>query len=398
MIAGSTLRAWKTVELGELSTSRLGKMLSPASKGGAPEFPYFGNAEVRWGWLKTANLRTMAFSEAERKEFELLEGDVLICEGGEVGRSALVERDLPGVFFQKAIHRVRCNEQLSPRYLQRFMEFAAATGRLDDYSSQATIKHLTGVKLRRLPIPLPPIEEQRRIAAVLDAADALRGKRRQAIAKLDTLTQAIFIDMFGDPTLSADRWHMAAIGELLESATYGTSKKAGATGAYPVLRMGNLTARGRFDLADLKYMDLEGSETKKHLVYAGDVLFNRTNSAALVGKTAVYREPTPMAYAGYLIRLRPGSDLNAEYLGAYMNLPSTKQRLRSMCKSIVGMANINATEVKGITIPVPPISEQDEFATKCEGVRTSERGLASQAEALDDLFASLQQRAFWGEL
>ncbi|WP_395153857.1 restriction endonuclease subunit S [Ilumatobacter sp.] len=157
----------------------------------------------------------MSFSETEQQEFSLRKGDVLICEGGEVGRSSVVERDLPGVYFQKAIHRVRCSPKLDPHFLFRYMEFAAPTGRLDDFSSEATIKHLTGVKLRRLPIPLPPIEEQRRIAAVLDATDALRAKRRQAIAKLDTLTQAIFIDMFGDLANNSRRWPIRRIGDLV---------------------------------------------------------------------------------------------------------------------------------------------------------------------------------------
>lgn len=245
---------------------------------------------------------------------------------------------------------------------------------------------------------MPPIEEQRRIAGVLDAADALRAKRREAIAKLDTLTQAIFVDMFGDPVGNPRGWRVAMIGDVIESATYGTSKKAGPEGEFPVLRMGNITYEGDLDIGDLKYVDLTEKERPKHLVQAGDVLFNRTNSAELVGKTCVYRLADPMAYAGYLIRLRTSADLDPEYLGAFMNLPPTKRTLQSMCKSIVGMANINATEVQRIKLPLPPPEMQRRFSEARERVARRRDALHAHLDRLDTLFASLQQRAFRGEL
>ena len=269
---------------------------------------------------------------------------------------------------------------------------------LRQLNSAAAVPGLNRDDAYRQELLLPPIEEQRRIAAILDAADALRAKRRRALAKLDTLTQAIFIDMFGDVVANPNGWPMSRIGEVIESATYGTGKKAGSEGEYAVLRMGNLTYAGEIDFGDLKYVNLEGKELDRHLVRSGDVLFNRTNSAELVGKTAVYRDPEPIAYAGYLIRLRPGDRLDAEYLGAFMNLPSTKQKLRSMCKSIVGMANINATEVQRIEIPLPPLALQREFAVARDEVGSRIEHSRRQDERFDTLFASVQQRAFRGEL
>lgn len=162
--------------------------------------------------------------------------------------------------------------------------------------------------------------------------------------------------------------------------------------------MGNLTVEGRLDLSDMKFVDLDDKEIERHTVHHGDVLFNRTNSADLVGKTAVFRLEERMAYAGYLIRLRPKENLNSEYLGTFMNLPTTKLLLRKMCKSIIGMANINAREVQAVKLPLPPRERQSGFATVHADVDQHRARLNKQLSSLEVLFASLQQRAFWGEL
>lgn len=287
---------------------------------------------------------------------------------------------------------------LDRRYLLHYLR----TPGMVDYAANNAV----GINLPRLSpkilesfeIPLPPVEEQRRIAGVLDAAEALRAKRLQALAKLDSLTQAIFIDMFGDPIANPEGWEIVQLGEVLASATYGTSKKAGSTGRFPVLRMGNLTVDGRLDLSDMKFVDLDDGEVERHTVRRGDVLFNRTNSADLVGKTAVYRLEEHMAYAGYLIRLRPKQTLNSEYLGTFMNLPTTKLLLRKMCKSIIGMANINAREVQTVKLPLPPRERQADFARAQVEVDQHRGRHEEQLSSLDVLFASLQQSAFRGEL
>lgn len=262
----------------------------------------------------------------------------------------------------------------------------------------ATFKEVSKAVVDKVEIPLPPIAEQRRIAAILDQADALRTKRREALAQLDRLAQSIFVEMFGDPAANPKGWPVSRIGDLLESASYGTSEKSDTSGQFPVLRMNNITRTGEMDFTDLKYMDLDASEHERYLVKAGDVLFNRTNSAELVGKTGIFREAEPMAYAGYLVRLRTNADNDPEYLAAFMNTPYTKRVLRGMCKSIIGMANINATEVQGIKIAQPPLELQVQFRNRIGSlnqVKTSHRAMLSE---LDGLFSSLQHRAFRGEL
>jgi type I restriction enzyme S subunit len=248
----------------------------------------------------------------------------------------------------------------------------------------------------KIRVPLPLLDEQRRIAAILDKAEELRTKRRQALTGLDAFTQSIFHSMFGDPISNPMGWPMVRVGDALESAKYGSSEKAALVGTTPVLRMNNLTYGGQLDLSQMKY--LSGDVDEKYLVRLGDVLFNRTNSAELVGKTAVYTGPEPMAYAGYLVRLRTNASCRPHFLGTFMNLPSTKKTLRNMCKSIVGMANINAQEVQTIKMPLPHVEKQNDFEARLMAINHLKDHNHAQLRELDTLFASLQHRAFKGEL
>lgn len=211
-------------------------------------------------------------------------------------------------------------------------------------------------------IKLPPFEEQKRIVDLLDKAEGIRQKREQAIKLADDFLRAKFLEMFGTPANNIHRFPKGTIRDLVDSVNYGTSAKASIdSGEYPILRMGNIKYQGRWDFTDLKYLDLSVKEKDKYLVKEGDLLFNRTNSKELVGKTAVYEEDRPMAFAGYLIRVRPNSIGNNYYISGYLNSIHGKITLMNMCKSIVGMANINAQELQNIEILIPPKHLQDEY-------------------------------------
>jgi len=163
---------WEMTTIGAVTDSRLGKMLSKAAKSGKhQEFPYLRNANVQWGEIGLSDLNTMEFSLSEQSEFSLGAGDVLVCEGGEVGRSAVVEHDLSGIFFQKALHRIRCGPNLEPWFLHYFLRHAAMTGGFQHFATALTIQHLTGEKLRRVPIDLPPLPRQQEIVELVSSAD-----------------------------------------------------------------------------------------------------------------------------------------------------------------------------------------------------------------------------------
>ncbi|UQS26068.1 restriction endonuclease subunit S [Amycolatopsis thermalba] len=291
------------------------------------------------------------------------------------------------------------SDNICRRYLERYLRSPRA---LAYYSSKlrgttARRRSLPQDVFKKLPVPIFPFEKQEYVADILDAMDELRAKRREALGLLDDLSEAIFIAMFGNPVANEKGWPIGRIGDIIESARYGTSEKADEHGDLPVLRMGNITTRGRIDLSDLKYLPRE-SLNDRYLVYPGDVLFNRTNSPDLVGKTAVYRSGEPLAYAGYLIRVRMRAENHPEYLSAFLNSRYGKAILRNMCKSIIGMANINAQELKRIPIPVPPVDLQRDFARRVEEVEQVRTLQEKDLAYLDELFNALQTRAFVGHL
>ena len=324
----------------------------------------------------------------------LLEGAVLVCCIGSLGKTGIA--GVPLISNQQINAIIFDPVQVDARY--GYHAARNLTPLLKHFAPSTTVKIVKKSTFTEFQIPLPPLPEQRRIAEILDKADALRAKRRAALAQLDTLTQSIFIDMFGDPATNPKGWPVRTIRDFLESASYGTSEKAEATGEFPVLRMSNITRTGEMDFAELKYMDLKEDQHERYLVRTGDVLFNRTNSAELVGKTAIYREANPMAYAGYLIRLRVNRKYEPEYLAAFLNTVYSKRVLRSMCKSIIGMANINATELQALRIPVPPHPVQHEFAGCIAAVEKLKATHRISLIEQDDLFTTVQQHAFRGDL
>ncbi len=281
------------------------------------------------------------------------------------------------------------------KYLERYLRSSAA---ISFYRAK-----LRGTTLRRrtlprgvfeaMPVPLPPLPEQRRIAAILDEADAVRVLSGAQEGKLREL-----LDSFFDSVAGAPGRRSVTVGDLVESSQYGTSAKAGESGQFPILRMGNVTNDGRIDLTNMKFIDIDESDHARYLVHRGDLLFNRTNSADLVGKTAVYREAEPRAFAGYLVRLRPKSPELGEYVAGYLNSRHGKLTLRKMAKSIVGMANINAREALSIRLPEPDSATLTRLLDLRQRVEAERKRLGTRRRWTDQLFASLQHRAFRGEL
>jgi len=253
-------------------------------------------------------------------------------------------------------------------------------------------------------IPLPPLEEQQRLAAILDQAEILRTQRRAALAQLDSLARSVFLDMFGAALESPIR---ISLGKLVGEFRYGTSEKSGSAG-FPALRIPNV-ASGSLNLNELKTVNVEAAEFKRLKLQSGDLLFVRTNgNPDYVGRCAVFEpalvadtgfEPSKFIYASYLIRARlRGRDLLPLVLQQYLSDGEGRRALRSRCKTSAGQYNINTEGLGAIPIPVFPVDLQQTFIARIqaiEALKTTHR--AAQSE-LDALFASLQQRAFSGLL
>lgn len=324
------------------------------------------------------------------EKFHVNTGDLLFSWSGTPGTSFgafIWERG--HAYLNQHIFNVKVRHDVDKRYLFHSLN-ASIHLMIDQAHGGVGLQHITKKKLEGIEIKLPELKEQKRIAAILDKADSLRRKRQQATRLADDFLRAVFLDMFGDPVTNPKGWPVGTIRDLVASANYGSSEKADETeGQYPILRMNNLTYEGRLDLSSLKYVDLDDKVADKYLARKGDLLFNRTNSKELVGKTAVYDRDETMAIAGYLIRVRMNEKGNPYYVSAYLNSAHGKATLQAMCKSIVGMANINAQEMQNIRIMLPPIDLQDRYANVVGKMRATEKTFSQSGEVCDKLIAAL---------
>lgn len=335
------------------------------------------------------------YSGEYSSEFLLSDGDLLIGMDGDFNRARWCGGQ--ALLNQRVCKITAKGDSLDQGYLYHFLP--KALEKIHAETPAVTVKHLSVKAIRAIEIPLPPLPEQKRIAAILDKADAIRRKRQQVIQLADDFLRAVFEDMFGDPVNNPKGFPIGTIRDLVATADYGTSAKASeAYGEYPILRMGNITYQGGIDLENLKYIDLDGTDKSKYLAKKGDLLFNRTNSKELVGKTAVYDMDEPVAIAGYLIRVRPNERGNSYYIAGYLNSAHGKGTLKSVCKSIVGMANINAQEMQNISIMLPPAEMQRRYqelvvATKCNLIKIN-----SSLKVMEDLFSSVSHKFLSGQL
>jgi type I restriction enzyme S subunit len=189
-------KEWEVKDIGTLFHIQLGKMLNKEAKTGRWSASYLGNKNVKWESVDLANLETMDFSPDERKKFCLLPGDLLVCEGGEVGRTAIWRGELIDCFYQKAIHRLRPSSgRIKPEYMLRFMRYAKNSGFLTDFTSQTSIAHLTQEKLSRVNMYVPLMQEQTLIIEKFESLDRKLRKELNGLQKLQKQKSGLMHDL-----------------------------------------------------------------------------------------------------------------------------------------------------------------------------------------------------------
>ena len=188
---------WEVKRLDQIANSRLGKMVDAKKQTGEQSYPYLANFNVQWFRFDFSKLNEMDFDEAGRSEFALEYGDLLVCEGGEVGRTAIWKNEKQNCFFQKAVHRVRCKTDICiPEYLSWVMYHKAKTTSFDGLVTSATIAHLTGEKLKRLEVQVPPLPLQNRFAEFVQATEKSKLEIQRSLDKLELLYKSLMQKCF----------------------------------------------------------------------------------------------------------------------------------------------------------------------------------------------------------
>lgn len=374
--------------------------------------PEFWDGNIVWITPRDlSNLQSKYVNDSEKKITEegykscstkiLPIGSVLLSSRAPIGHVAIAETELcTNQGFKSFIPKA---DLLCSDYLYYWLK--ANKDFLQNLGVGATFKEVSKSTLANVEIPLPPLEKQHRIVSILDKADDIRQKRQQAIAKLDELLQATFIDMFGDPLENSKKFPIKKLSEFYIDPKNGT--KCGPFGSalkreeytdsgIPVWSMDVLSLKGEFqDQPSLWISDEKYSKLEAYAVIDGDILISR---AGTVGKMGVARSRFEKSIISTnLIRLRFGNLLLPDYFVSLMTFCKTRlPRLKTGADG--AFTHMNTGILDNLEFPYPPIEIQNEYMKIYTNIHKQKEVLLNSASQFDDLFNALQQKAFNGTL
>jgi type I restriction enzyme, S subunit len=339
-------------------------------------------------------------AEAERTRVQA--GDLLISITADLGRTAVIPENLGTAYINQHLVLVRLDQTRAyPDYISRFLASERGQTQFQKLDRGGVKSGLNFNDIRQIRIPLPPIATQKKIAAILDQAEALRSLRRQSIEQLDALARSLFLEMFGDPVTNPKEWKSRQLSECVDKiqiGPFGTQLHQeeyvdnGIPAINPThIKNGKIIPDASFSVSIEKYQEL----TQYHL-QSNDVILGRRGE---MGRCAVI---TPVEN-GWLcgtgsLFIRPGSELlNSDYLFSLLSDQSMKEHLERSSQGVT-MANLNKTIVGQIPISLPPLALQQEFADRITAIEALKAQHRESLAKMDTLFSSLQHRAFRGEL
>ncbi len=335
------------------------------------------------------------------KTYGLEVGDLLLNEASgspnEVGKPAIWMGEIEDCAFQNTLLRVRPTDRVDPRYLLHYLHEQAVTAAFARGSRGVGIHHLGREALSKWPVPLPPLDEQRRIAAILDQADAVRKKRWAVLRHLDDLRTSVFSGMFGDPVASSGATRLADIADI-QIGPFGSllHKQDYVTGGVPLINPTHIVNGGIRPDPDFSVSAEKAASIDSYILRVGDVVMGRRGEMGRCAVVGVEHDGYLCGTGSLIVRPRPGI-ADSVYLHAALSHPSTKSLLERLALGST-LPNLNAAIVSGLPILAPPPIDQQRFRASLEQLsdqsQLSQRALAD----LDNLFASLQSRAFRGEL
>jgi type I restriction enzyme S subunit len=390
--------SWPSASLEELCEINVGRTPARAN----PEFwgvgrPWLSIADMNQGRVITSTKEQIT-EKASVSGQEVKTGTVLLSFKLSIGKVAVAGMPL---YTNEAIAAlpIKRADRLLPEFLARALEAQDLTGGSNRAAMGAT---LNKAKLKQIQIPVPPIDDQRRIAAILDQVDALRAKRRQALAHLDDLRRTVFLDMFGDPAVNPAGFAQRSLGSLatvFRDGPFGSNLKSShyVDSGVRVIRLQNIGI-GRFVDKDRAYITPEHfASLNKHRCLPGDVLIATMGDPNL--RACLQPESVEVALnKADCIQMRVDStQAQADWVCALINMPGT---LRLATSLVLGQtrSRISMGRLRGLEVPVPPLNLQREFSERANSVDAQHAAMKVALEAKDHLFASLQARAFRGGL
>jgi type I restriction enzyme S subunit len=344
------------------------------------------------------------------EEWLLREGDILFSHINSVEHIAkcAIYRGRPDELVHGMnLLRLRADRAvLDPHYAVYAMRAPGFRARIMPFVNRAVNQASISIgNLKSAHIPLPPLDEQARIVGTLDEVETLRAKRRQAITLLDDLIRSVFLDMFGDPVNNPRAWDRLPMKDFLKAIDSGSSPKCldrpAREGEWGVLKLGAVT-QCVYLQGENKALPEGEDPQARHEVKAGDLLLSRKNTPDLVGAAAYVRrtrERLLMPDLIFRLALKQDAPVDGVYLHALLTHPGKRKVLQSLASgSAASMVNISKQKLLGLLCEVPPLDLQSEFSRRVAAAEQQKEVHKTHLAALDELFASLQQRAFSGSL
>lgn len=355
------------------------------------------------GVINYDNVVTRIITKKDIEEKYLKQGDIIIEKSGgsdkqPVGRVVFFEGIEHQYLFNNftGLLRIREKEKWEPKYVFYSLYANYKNGGTKVFENKTTGLHnlKTDDYVSRFEVKDRTIEEQKSICEKLGMICEIIKLQEEQLINLDNLIKSRFVEMFGEYPANPRRWKVGTIKEVVADVRYGSSRPAVDGGKYPYLRMNNITYSGELDLTDIKRINVPESELEKCTVRRGDVLFNRTNSKELVGKTCVYNQDEMMVLAGFVIRVRVNERVLPDFLSTFLNTDFSKKMLSGMCKAAIGQANINAREMQNIGIYIPPVELQRQFVQFKEQTTKLKLEIQKSLDETQTLMDALMQEYF----
>ena len=355
--------AWETKQLGDEFNASLGKMIDAAKNWGIAK-PYVGNRALQWGRVDIDELGEGLFSPTDIRAYRLEKNDLLVCEGGEVGRCAIWRDDLLECYFQKAVHRLRPRGAYSVELLRYLFEYWSITNALEPFVTQTSIAHLPKDKIVELPLPLPPLPEQRAIAAALSDVDDLLQSLDRLIAKKRDVKQGAMQQLLTGTTRLPGfegAWERTTVAQSVSTpVTDGPhSTPDFLDDGVPFLSVNNVV-ENKLDFTDLRYISPsdDADFARKCKPVRDDVLMGK---AATVGTVAIVDTDLDFNIWSPLALLRFGPSFIPRF--AYYTLLSDQviNQIRLLTNSS-SQGNLGMGDISKLILPLPPLPEQRAIA------------------------------------
>ena len=406
---------WTWHPLGELFEIGAGKTMSAAARNGDDKMPFLRTSNVLWDEIDLSSVDEMSIPEHELPAKQLWRGDLLVCEGGEIGRAAIWNGEVQTMSFQNHVHRLRpIGEQVEPRFYVYFLQAAfTLLGIFEGAGNKTTIPNLSRGRLAALHVPRPTLSEQQVISAVLSRVrDAIRVQVHSNIVAHE-LKRAAMQTLFArglrreaqkDTEIGPvpESWEVDNLGSVRDQLQYGTSIRCTyEPSQYPVLRIPNIE-RQRVNSDDLKYCELSDEQATRFRLEDGDLIFIRTNGVLdRLGTCAVYSgEPANALFASYLIRARlkvgqVNPNFAAFFLGSELGTSIIAGRSTPASD---GKFNLNTAAIDSLPIPLPSLNEQQEIVAILDAIDRKIDLHRRKRAVLEELFRALLHKLMTGEI